>query len=68
MPVKFDSETLQRFRGLSPHEVYTEVIETVRRSPETKGSEDFLDALDALVDEGILTWDQIENFEDTEDN
>lgn len=63
MPIKFDPETLQRFRNLAPEAIYAEVTEAVHRSPQPSGSEDFLDALEALVDEGILTWEQIENFD-----
>ena len=66
MPIKFDPETLERFRTLTPGEIYTEVNEAVHRAPGGAGSEDFLDALEILVDEGILSWDQIENFETDE--
>ena len=68
MSIKFDPETLERFRSLSPQEIYVEVTEAVHRSPGAASSEDFLDALEALVDEGILSWDQIENFETDEGN
>jgi len=68
MPIKFDPETLERFRTLTPQEIYTEVNEAVHRTPAASGSEDFLDALETLVDEGILSWDQIENFESDSDN
>ena len=68
MPIKFDPETLERFRTLTPGEIYTEVTEAVHRAPGSAGSEDFLDALEILVDEGILSWDQIENFEADEDH
>jgi len=68
MPIKFDPETLERFRHLTPQEIYSEVTEAVHRSPVTAGSEDFLDALEVLVDEGILSWDQIQNFEADQEN
>ena len=68
MPVKFDPETLQRFRTMTPQEVCREVTEAVHRAPGPKGSEDFLDTLDSLVDEGILSWDQIQNFDSEEDH
>ena len=63
MPIKFDPETLERFRRLTADEVCREVTEAVQRVPGGAGSEDFLDALETLVDEGILSWDQIENVE-----
>jgi hypothetical protein len=65
MPIKFDPETLDRFRRLTPNEVCAEVTAAVHSTPGGAGSEDFLDALESLVDEGILSWDEIENF-DTE--
>ena len=68
MPVRFDAKTLERFRTMTPHEIYREVTEAVHRVEGPKGSEDFVDALDSLVDEGILSWDQIQNFESEEDN
>ena len=63
MPIKFDPETLDRFRRLTPNEIYTEVTAVVHQTPGGTSSEDFLDALETLVDEGILSWDQIENFD-----
>jgi hypothetical protein len=68
MPVKFDAQTLERFRTMTPHEIYREVTSAVHQVEGPKGSEDFVDALDSLVDEGILSWDQIQNFESDEDN
>jgi hypothetical protein len=66
MSVKFDPETLERFRAMTPQQIYREVTDAVHRAPGAKGSEDFLEALESLVDEGILSWDQIEN--DTSDD
>ena len=68
MPVKFDPETLERFRSMTPQEVCREVTLAVHQAPEPGGSEGFLEALESLVDEGILSWDQIENFESESDN
>jgi len=68
MPIKFDSETLERFRTMTPKEICAEVTQAVHRAPGPQGSEDFLDALDVLVDEGILSWDQIENSEEEDEN
>ena len=68
MPVKFDVKTLERFRTLTPQEIYREVTDAMHQVEGPKGSEDFVDALDSLVDEGILTWDQIQNFDSEEDN
>jgi hypothetical protein len=68
MPIKFDPETLDRFRRLSPNQVCEEVTAAVHSAPGGASSEDFLDALESLVDEGILSWDAIENFEADEGN
>ena len=68
MPVKFDVKTIERFRTMTPQEIYREVTDAVHQAEGPKGSEDFVDALDSLVDEGILSWDQIQNFESDEDN
>jgi hypothetical protein len=68
MPVKFDVKTLERFRTMTPQQIYREVTDAVHQAAGPKGSEDFVDALDSLVDEGILSWDQIQNFEPEEDN
>ena len=67
MPIKFDPATLERFRRLTPNEIYMEVTEAVHGVSGGAGSEDFLDALETLVDEGILSWDQIQNFEADEE-
>jgi len=57
----FDFETLERLRTLSPRAAYDSVKDALyRRGPTT--STDFLDAYEELVDEGILTWEQIEEF------
>ena len=63
MAIKFDPETLEQFRNLTPQEVYFEVTQAIHQIPGATSSEDFLKALDALVDEGILTWDQIDTVE-----
>ena len=64
MPIKFDPDTLERFRRLTPNEICAEVTAAVHAVPGGAGSEDFLDALESLVDEGLLSWDQIENLDE----
>jgi len=66
MFVKFDPKTLERFRAMTPQQIYREVTDAVHQAPGSTGSEDFLEALESLVEEGILSWDQIEN--DTSDD
>ncbi len=62
MEALFDSETLERFREMTPREVFIEAKRTVYRSGAAT-SDDFLEVYQALVDEGILTWEQIEAFD-----
>ncbi len=58
----FDPETLEMFRTLPPRQVYDNARHLVYRSGATT-SEDFRDAFEELVDHGILTWEQLEEFE-----
>lgn len=62
MPL-FDSETVARLRSRSPREAYQEVKSAIYRAGDSS-SEAFLDAFEELVDAGILSWDQIERFEE----
>ncbi len=62
MEALFDTETLDRFRGMSPREAFEEARTTVARFGAAT-SEDYVEVYQALVDEGILSWEQIEAFE-----
>ena len=68
MPVKFDPKTLERFRSMTPQQICREVTDAVHEAPGPTGSEDFLEALESLVEEGILSWDQIENDASDDEN
>ena len=59
----FDFETIQHLRTLSPRAAYDTVKGALYRHGPTT-SEDFLEAYEELVEEGILTWEQIEEFGD----
>jgi len=60
---EFDPQTLDRFRALEPQAVFEEVRDALyRRGAASSG--DFLEVYEELVSEGILTWEQIEGFED----
>jgi hypothetical protein len=63
MAAILDPDTLDRLRSLPPREAYTEAKDAVYRSGAVS-SDDFLDVYEQLVDDGILTWDQIEEFGD----
>jgi hypothetical protein len=58
----FDPETLARFRRTDPRETFWEVKSSIYRTGGAS-SEDFLNAFDELVDAGVLSWEQIEEFE-----
>lgn len=62
MEALFDPETLDRFRDLPPREVFLEAKRSVYRLGAAT-SDDFLEVYQALVDEGILSWEQIEEFD-----
>jgi hypothetical protein len=61
MTAVLDPETLERLRKLRPEQAYREVTDAVYQSGSV-GSEDFMDAYALLVESGILTWKQIEEF------
>lgn len=58
----FDPETLEVFRKLPPRQAYEKVRDHVYRSGAVS-SDDFRDAFEELVDHGILTWEQVEEFQ-----
>jgi|WetSurMetagenome_2_1015567.scaffolds.fasta_scaffold173785_2 hypothetical protein len=62
MAAVLDPETLDRLRTLTPRQAY----DTARQSVYSSGpvsSEDFLDVFEQMVDEGILSWEQVGEFE-----
>ena len=62
MAIRFDRETIERFRTMSPRRAFEEARKVVFRT-DSVGSEDFLDMYDQLVEEGVLTWGQIEEYD-----
>ena len=62
MQALLDVATLDRFRRMSPREAFDEARDAVFRMGGST-SEDFLEVYEALVDQGILSWDQIAEFE-----
>lgn len=58
----FEPETLERLRGANPRDAWWEVKSSVYRTGGAT-SEDFLDAYEELVEAGILSWEQIEEYE-----
>ena len=62
MAAVFDPETLDRLRTWAPRQADQAAKEAVYGSGAVS-SEDFLDVYEQMVDEGILTWEQVEAFE-----
>jgi hypothetical protein len=60
----FDVKTLEELRALGPRKAYDAVRWTSLQDPE-EASEALQAALEQLVYEGILTWDQVEEFEES---
>lgn len=57
-----DPDAVERFRRLAPRDAYEEAKNAVYRSGAVS-SDDFLDVYEQLVEHGVLTWDQIEEFD-----
>jgi hypothetical protein len=62
MSAILDPDTVERLRGLPPRRAFQEAKDAIYRTGAV-GSDDFLDVCEQLVDAGILTWDQIEDFQ-----
>ena len=60
--VAFDSETIERWRRLGPVATYREARAALFRQG-ASSSEDLLDAFEDLVERGLLSWEDIEQFE-----
>jgi len=58
----FDPETLERWRTMKPEIVYIEARTALHKAG-ARSSEDFIDAFEELVNEGILTWEGIEDLD-----
>ena len=61
--IRLDDRSLERLRGLSPPEVLRAVTDAIYGAGPV-GSEDFLEVLDQLIEQGILTPEQVEAFGD----
>ena len=61
--MEFDRKTLEDLRELAPRDAWETVRRAVYQSPGGVSSEDFQAALEQLVAEGILSWEEIEGFE-----
>ena len=62
MAAVLDPETLDRLRTMTPRQAYEAARQAVYGSGSVS-SEDFLDVFEQMVDEGILSWEQVGEFE-----
>lgn len=62
MTLRLDEETIERLRSLGPEKAVVTARDAVFATEEA-GSEDFLDLYEQLVEEGILSWDQVEQYD-----
>lgn len=62
MAIRFDRETIEKLRAMPPKNALEQARRAVYQSGSV-GSEDFLDIYSQLVEEGVLTWSQVEAFD-----
>ena len=62
MAAVFDPETLERLRTMTARQAFSAAKEAVYRSGPVS-SDDFVDVYEQLVDEGILSWEEVEEFD-----
>ena len=62
MALRLDEETIERLRSLGPERAVDAARNVVLATQEA-GSEDFLDLYEQLVEEGILSWHQVEQYD-----
>lgn len=63
--MEMDEETLESLRRLDPRKAYESVRQAVLRNPWGASSEDLQAAFEQVVAAGILTWEDVENFEES---
>jgi hypothetical protein len=63
--IRFDAETIARLRALGPRKAYEQVRSAIHQTPGGASSEDFQQAYETLVDQGVFSWEQIEEFEES---
>lgn len=61
--MEIDPKTLEELRDVGPRNAYEMVRRAIYQTPGGVSSEDFQEALEQLVSEGILSWEEIETFE-----
>ena len=61
--MEMDEETLEELRRLAPRKAYESVRRAVLNNPWGASSEDLHAALEQVVAAGILSWEEVEEFE-----
>lgn len=61
MPGIFDPEQIEELKKLPPQEAFERVKDALYRSRDA-GSHDFMDAFEGLVEGGVFTPEQLEEF------
>ena len=61
--MEIDEGSLEELRSLGPRKAYEAVRRAVLRNPWGTSSEDLRSALEQVVAAGIMTWDDVEEFE-----
>jgi len=62
MAVELDRDTIERFRKLSPRDAFLQAKDTAYRAGATS-SEDLLDLFEQLVDQKVLSWAEVEEYD-----
>lgn len=62
--MEMDQRTLEHLRALAPRQAYEAIRRAVLANPWGSSSEDLRDAFEQVVEAGILTWDDVEAFEE----
>jgi len=63
--MEIDEASLEELRRLGPRKAYEAVRRAVLQNPWGASSEDLRTALEQVVEAGILTWDEVESFEES---
>ena len=63
--MQIDEGSLEELRSLGPRKAYEAVRRAVLQNPWGASSEDLRSALEQAVAAGILTWDDVEKFEES---
>ena len=60
-----DEKSLEELRALGPRGAYETVRRAVLRNPWGASSEDLRSAFEQVVEAGILSWDDVDRFEES---